>query len=83
MNELQWAAAKKAVIAVLVAICVLLLFRMSPILAIMLVFLSGIGFGTYMFAMDMEEAKIHKAEYEKTMEKIRKEHEEALDKIGR
>ena len=83
MDELQWTAAKKAAIAVIVAICVLLIFKMSPILAIMLVFLGGIGIGSYMFFMDMEQAKIHKAEYEKSMENLRKLREEALDKTNR
>lgn len=83
MNELQWKAAKKAGLAVLVAICVLLLFKLSPILAIMLIFLSGIGAGAYMISMDMEQSKINQAKYEEHMENIRKMREEALDKIGR
>lgn len=82
MTELQWAATKKAGIAVLAAICVLLIFRMSPILAFILIFLSGVGIGSYMFFMDMEQAKIHKAEYEKSMEKLRKLHSDALDKTN-
>jgi len=83
MTELQWAAAKKAGIAVLAAICVILIFRMSPILAFMIIFLSGIGFGTYTFVMDMEKQKTAEAEHKAYMEKLRKEHEEALDKIKR
>lgn len=80
MTELQWSAAKKAGIAVLVAICVLLLFKMSPILAIMLVFLSMVGFGSYMMFMDIEQSKIRTKEYEKTMENLRKQREEFLDR---
>ena len=83
MNELQWAAAKKAGIAILAAICLILLFRMSPMLAIMLVFLGGIGFGSYMFFMEMETDKIRKAEHKAYMEKLQRERQEALDKIGR
>lgn len=83
MNEVQVSAAKKAVVAVLGAICLILLFRMSPMLAIMLVFLGGVGFGTYTFYMDMEKQRISEEEHKRYMEKIRKEHEEALDKIRR
>jgi hypothetical protein len=83
MNELQMAAAKKAGIAVLAAMCFILLFRLSPILAIMLLFISGIGFGSYMFFMDMEMEKIREEEHKANMEKIRKETQEALDKFKR
>ena len=83
MNELQLAAAKKAGIAVLSAICLILLFRMSPILAIMLMFVGGIGFGSYTFFMDMEKEKIREAEHKAYMEKLQRERQEALDKIGR
>lgn len=83
MTELQIAAAKKAGIAVLAAMCFILLFRMSPMLAIMLLFISGIGFGSYMFFMDMEMEKIREEEHKANMEKIRKENQEALDKFKR
>lgn len=83
MNELQLAAAKKAGIAVLAAVCLILLFKMSPILAIMLIFLTAVGGGSYMFFMDMEHSKIRAKEYEKSMENLRKMREEALDKTHR
>lgn len=83
MNELQWSAAKKAGIAVLAAICFILLFRMSPILTIMLMFIGGIGFGSYSIFMDLEKEKIRDAEHKAYMEKLQKERQEALDKIGR
>lgn len=83
MNELQLAAAKKAGIAVLGAVCFILLFKMSPVLAIMLIFLIGVGGGSYMFFMDMEHSKIRQKEYEKSMENLRKMSEEALDKVNR
>ena len=76
MNELQWAAAKKAAIAVMAAICLLLIFKMSPILAIMLVFLSAVGFGSYNIFLD-------NARHKETMEKLEKEHKEMLDRIKR
>ena len=84
MNELQWKAAKKAGLAVLVAICVVLLFRMSPILAVMLVFLGGIGGGSYMIFLDMEHSKERTKEYEKRMNdlaKMRSDSKAHLDKI--
>lgn len=83
MNELQWKSAKKAGLAVLVAICVVLIFRMSPILAFVLIFLSGVGISSYMFFMDMENSKIRQKEYEKSMENLRKMSNEALDKTHR
>jgi hypothetical protein len=83
MNELQLAAAKKAGIAVLAAVCFVLLFRMSPILAIMLMFIGGIGFGSYNIFMDIEKEKIREVEHKAYMEKLQKERQEALDKIGR
>lgn len=83
MNELQLAAAKKAGIAVLGAVCFILLFKMSPVLAIMLVFLIGVGGGSYMIFLDMEQSKIRQKEYEKSMENLRKMRDEALDKIHR
>lgn len=83
MNELQLAAAKKAGIAVLAAMCFILLFRMSPMLAIMLLFMSGVGFGSYMFFMDMEMEKIREEEHKTNMEKIRKETQEAIDNFKR
>lgn len=83
MNELQWAAAKKAAIAVLAAVCFILLFRLSPMLSIMLVFLSGVGAGSYMLFMDMETAKIRAKEHKELTEKIDRERKEALDKINR
>lgn len=75
MNELQLAAAKKAGIAVLGAVCFILLFKMSPVLAIMLIFLIGVGGGSYMFFMDMEQHKIHTKEMEERMERLRKNKE--------
>lgn len=83
MNELQLAAAKKAGIAVLGAVCFILLFKMSPVLAIMLVFLAGVGISSYLFFMDMEQNKIHKAEYEKRMNELARMNKEALDKTYR
>lgn len=83
MNELQWKSAKKAGLAVLVAICVVLIFRMSPVLAFVLIFLGGVGISSYMFFMDMEQSKIHRAEYEKSMENLRKMSEESLDRTNR
>lgn len=76
MNELQWAAAKKAAIAVMAAICLLLIFKVSPILAIIILFLGIVGFGSYNIFLD---AARHKRE----MEKLEKEHQAFLDKIRR
>lgn len=87
MNELQLSAAKKAGIAVLAAICFILIFKMSPILAIMLIFLTAVGGGSYMLFMDMEHSKTRQKEYEKRMNDLarmrRDTVEEAIDKINR
>lgn len=76
MNELQWAAAKKAAIAVMAAICVLLIFKVSPILAILIVFLSAVGFGSYNIFLDA-------ARHKENMERLEKERKEMLDRIKR
>lgn len=83
MTELQWKAAKRAGLAVLIAICVLLLFRLSPVLAIMLVFLGVVGGGSYCLFLDMEHSKIRRKEYQKRMDELSKMSNEALDKTNR
>lgn len=84
MDEMQWVAAKKAAIAVVCGIALVAVMRVNPVIGILSIFLIGIGLGSFMIFLDIEQSKKRAKEYEKRMSdlaKMRSERNTNLDKI--